>query len=172
MHVLFVCTGNICRSPTAERLSVAYAKQDSRSDFQASSAGTNALSGYRIHDEAAAVIQKLGGDPRNFAARQVTHKLASETDLIITMTKAHRDVVLGLAPRALHRTFTLDEAARLIRDHQAREIADLSNLRAKLHYNESCDIPDPIGHDSDYFMTIGSQIAESVRAVIQLGHRG
>ena len=56
MHVLFVCTGNICRSPTAERLAVAYAARHGIADFTSSSAGTHAVIGHPIHPDAAAVL--------------------------------------------------------------------------------------------------------------------
>ena len=114
MHLLFVCTGNICRSPTAERLSVAYAARLEIADFTASSAGTRAVVGHAVHRDSEFALRKLGGDPSNFTARQLTSKIASSADLVLTMTRPHRDSVLELAPRQLNRTFTLVEAARLL----------------------------------------------------------
>ncbi|MEO1995110.1 MAG: low molecular weight phosphatase family protein, partial [Planctomycetaceae bacterium] len=74
----------------------------------------------------------MGGDASNFAARQLTAKIASGADLVVTMTKAHRDAVLELAPNKLHKTFTLIEAARLIAECEAKTIKDLSTLRPQL----------------------------------------
>ena len=113
MHIVFVCTGNICRSPTAERLAIAYAGEHGIPDFTASSAGTRAVIGRPIHKDAAVVLEKLRGDASSFAARQLTYKVASSADLIVTMTRDHRDIVLEAAPRQIQRTFTLTEAARL-----------------------------------------------------------
>jgi protein-tyrosine phosphatase len=70
--------------------------------------------GYPVQPNAALVLEKLGGDASGFAARQLTSRIASDADLVLTMTRAHRDAVLELAPHRLHRTFTLREAARLI----------------------------------------------------------
>jgi protein-tyrosine phosphatase len=113
----------------------------------------------------------LGGDVSNFAARQLTPRIASDADLVLTMTRAHRDTVLELAPRQLHRTFTLSEAARLASDCNARNIADLAALRPHLATHELSDIPDPIGRAADFFTTVGSQIAELLPPILELCRR-
>ncbi|TQR85418.1 low molecular weight phosphatase family protein [Mycobacterium hodleri] len=159
MHILFVCTGNICRSPTAERLTTARGARRQVADIQASSAGTHAVIGHPVHPEAAPVLERLGGDPSNFAARQLTAKIASAADLILTMTKSHRDAVLELAPHRLHRTFTLAEASRLISEHGARTVAELAARRSLVTADEQLDIPDPIGQSPEVFAEVGSQIA-------------
>lgn len=168
MHVLFVCTGNICRSPTAERLAVAYSARLQIPDFTASSAGTRAVIGHPIHPQATPVLEKLGGDASSFAARQLTARIASNADLVLTMTKAHRDVVLELAPHRLNHTFTLSEAARLVSKFEARTVTDLAALRSHLAQGDVSDISDPIGQDADVFAMVGSQIAELMHPIIHL----
>ncbi|WP_448437366.1 arsenate reductase/protein-tyrosine-phosphatase family protein [Mycolicibacterium elephantis] len=171
MHILFVCTGNICRSPLAERLAFAYASQLKIPDFKASSAGIRAVIGHPIHSDAALVLQQLGGNASNFAARQLTPKVASDADLILTMTKAHRDAVLELAPRQLHRTFTLAGAARLASDFGAERITDLAALRPQLRTDEQLDIPDPIGRSADFHVTVGAQVASFLPPILKLCER-
>ena len=168
LHLLFVCTGNICRSPTAERLAAAYAAQSGVPDFVVSSAGTRAVIGYPIHRDAAVVLQDLGGDASDFAARQLTAKIASGADLVVTMTTAHRDAVLEVAPQKLHKTFTLIEAARLVSECGAETINDLSALRPQLSAREAPDILDPIGQDAEVFSRVGSQIAELLPPILKL----
>jgi protein-tyrosine phosphatase len=168
LHVLFVCTGNICRSPTAERLAAAYGARLQMSHFTVSSAGTQAVIAQPIHHDAALVLQKLGGDVSNFAARQLTSKIASDADLVLTMTRAHRDTVLELAPRQLHKTFTVREAARLATDYKARTVADLAGLRPHLETRESPDIADPIGRGADVFAMVASQIAELLPPIVEI----
>ena len=171
VHVLFVCTGNICRSPTAERLAVAYAEQHGILDFTAFSAGTRAVIGHPIHPEAAHVLEQSGADASNFAARQLKPKIAAAADLIITMTSAHRDIVLEAAPRQLQRTFTLTEASHLAAMEDAKILADLAGLRPRLSANEKLDIPDPIGQSPEVFAVIGAQIADLLQPIMELCRR-
>ena len=168
LHVLFVCTGNICRSPTAERLAAAYASRHQIPGFTASSAGTRAVIGHPIHHEAEHVLVQLGGDGSDFAARRLSLRIASTADLVLTMTRAHRDSVLELAPHKLHRTFTLHEAARLVTDCGAQHIDALANLRSQLAVHDPLDIPDPIGQSPDVFAAVGKQIAELLPPVLEL----
>ena len=119
-----------------------------------------------IHPHAAVVLEKFGGDAADFAARQFTPGVAAAADLILTMTKAHRDTVLELAPHRLHRTFTLSEAARLVSVHSAQNVADLAALRPQLLAHELSDVPDPIGQGAEFFATVGSQIADLVAPIV------
>lgn len=121
-----------------------------------------------IHHEAATVLEAMGGDVSNFAARQLKPKILSEADLILTMTQAHRDAALEIAPQKLHRTFTLIEAAHLISAHGATSVADLPALRPQLTQQELLDIPDPIGKDAEVFASVGSQIAALLPPILEL----
>ncbi|EHB56256.1 protein tyrosine phosphatase [Mycolicibacterium rhodesiae JS60] len=168
LHILFVCMGNICRSPTAERLAIAYGSRVRAHGLKASSAGTRAVIANPIHPEAARVLERLGGDASDFAARQLTPRIASDADLVIAMTRAHRDAVLELAPRQLHRAFTLSEAALLVSEHNAQSVADLAALRPRLASSAARDIPDPIGRDPEFFARVGAQIAELLPPMLEL----
>lgn len=171
MHILFVCTGNICRSPTGERLAAAYAAEQGFPDFTASSAGTRAVIGHPIHRDAAVVLGTLGGNTSGFTARQLTSKIASAADLIIAMTGTHRDVVLEAVPRQLQHTFTLTEASRLADMEDAETLADLAGLRPRLGPNEKPDIPDPIGQSPEVFAAVGAQIADLLPPILELCRR-
>jgi protein-tyrosine phosphatase len=113
----------------------------------------------------------LGGEVSNFAARQLTSKIASDADLVLTMTRAHRDTVLELAPQQLHRTFMLTEAARLATEFSARSVAELAALRPHLASHEPLDITDPIGKSAAVFARVGAQIADLVTPIIELCRR-
>jgi protein-tyrosine phosphatase len=137
-------------------------------NFTASSAGTRAVITHPIQHEAVVILEKLGGNASSFAARQLTAKIASDADLVLTMTKAHRDTVLELAPRQLSRTFTLREAARLASEFNARNVADLAALRPQLAALEVQDIPDPIGRGTEFHAAVGSQIADLLPPILEL----
>ncbi len=171
MHVLFVCTGNICRSPTAERLAAAYAAEHGVLDFAASSAGTHAVIGHPIHPEAARVLEQMGGNTSEFAARQLTAKNASTADLIIAMTSAHRDIVLEAAPRQLQRTFTLTEASHLAAIEAVKTLAALAGSRPRLSADEKLDIQDPIGQSPEVFAAVGAQIAGLLPPIMEVCRR-
>ena len=121
-----------------------------------------------IHQDAALVLAGLGGDVSNFAARQFTPRIVADVDLVLTMTSAHRDLVLERTPRLLNRTFTLTEAARLVLECNAQEVADLAALRPQLAVGELSDIPDPIGQGPEVFARVGSQIADILPPILHL----
>ena len=127
--------------------------------------------GHPMHRDAASVLEKLGGDPRGFVARQLTPKIGSNADLIITMTTEHRERVLELVPRLLHRTFTLIEAAQLAEKFGPENISDLTALRPHLKAADSLDISDPIGQSPEFFETVGCQIADLLPPVLELCRR-
>ena len=124
-----------------------------------------------MHREATLALVNLGGDAAGFTARQLTPQIASNADLVLTMTTAHRDAVLELAPRQLRRTFTLGEAARLAADFEPEELSQLAGLRPRLPANEARDIPDPIGQGPEVFASVGALIAEMLPPVLGLCHR-
>jgi protein-tyrosine phosphatase len=159
----------------AERFAAAYAVQHGYFDFRASSAGTRAVIAHPIHDNAAAVLEERGIDSSDFSARQLTARMAVDADLILTMSKSHRDSVLEYAPNRLHRTFTLTEAARIASDFEAGNLADFARFRPRLNARTLSDIPDPIGQSAEVFATVGAQIFELLSPVLktlmcQLGH--
>jgi protein-tyrosine phosphatase len=171
MNILFVCTGNICRSPTAERLATAYAMLHEIPDLTASSAGTHAVIGHPIHEDAERVLAQMGAQTSDFAARQLMAKIASTADLIIAMTSAHRDIVLETAPQRLQRTFTLTEASRLASMDDAGTLEDLAGLRPRLGTKDKPDVPDPIGQGHEVFAAVGAQIAALLPPIMELCRR-
>lgn len=124
-----------------------------------------------IHPDAASMLETLGGNASAFSARQLTPKIAMDADLVLTMTRSHRNSVLELVPRQLHRTFTLIEAAKLAAHSEAGEVADLASLRPHIAPDELLDIPDPIGQGRQIFADVGSQIAELLPPILELCRR-
>lgn len=108
--ILCVCTGNVCRSPAAERLLAARLGPDVR----VRSAGTLGLVGRAIEPPMAAHLTALGVPEVGFAARRMTATDVGEADLVLGMTREHRGAAVELAPAAVRRAFTLLEFARLL----------------------------------------------------------
>jgi protein-tyrosine phosphatase len=108
--VLAVCTGNVCRSPAVERLLASKLGPT----VTVSSAGTHALVGHPISDPMAALLLDSGIEPDSFEARRLSENMLKEADLVLTMTRAQRGLVVELWPAAVRRAFTLREFARLL----------------------------------------------------------
>ncbi|GAB2636674.1 protein-tyrosine-phosphatase [Prescottella soli] len=162
MQLLFVCTGNICRSPTAERLTAAWASRTGTADLTASSAGTRAVVGSGLEPTAAQILSTLGGDPDGFVARRLTPAIAGGADLVLAMTESHRDAVLRIAPRQFKRTFTLLEAAHLAATIGSATVAELAAARGTIPRPVIADVPDPIGQSATVFGDVGNVIDKAL----------
>ncbi|MHA7191228.1 arsenate reductase/protein-tyrosine-phosphatase family protein [Arthrobacter sp. MDT2-16] len=114
LRILTVCTGNICRSPLAERLLQAGLDERRPGQIVVESAGTGALVGEPIDPRVAGYIRLLGGTAENFSAKQLTPEVLARQDLVLALTRDHRKKVVEMAPAMLRKTFTLLEYARLI----------------------------------------------------------
>jgi protein-tyrosine phosphatase len=115
-RVLHVCTGNICRSPMAERLTRAGLEQRLGPDarrFVVESAGTWGHSGSPMEPHALSVLAAAGVDGSDFRARELVAEHVVAADLVLGATREHRAAAVVLHPRAASRTFTLREFARL-----------------------------------------------------------
>src|SRR5271156_2050446 len=114
--ILFVCTGNTCRSPMAEaicklllarRLGCPLAELD-RPGFVVRSAGVAATNGVAAAPHAIEIIRDLGGSLENHRSRNLASNLVRQADCIFAMTGDHLDSLLEAVPEAEHRTFLLD----------------------------------------------------------------
>jgi protein-tyrosine phosphatase len=120
--ILCVCTGNVCRSPAAERLLAARLGPSVR----VVSAGTLGLVGRAIEPPMAAHLAALGVPDVGFAAQRLTAADVSRADLVLGLTRGHRAEAVELAPAAVRRAFTLLEFARLLGQIQPNELPDAS----------------------------------------------
>ena len=97
--ILVVCVGNICRSPTAERL-----LKQALPHKTISSAGISALAGHAADDTATAVADQNGVSLEGHVARQLTRELCQQHDLILVMEQKHIDAVTRIAPEVRGKT--------------------------------------------------------------------
>ena len=99
MNILFVCSGNTCRSPMAElycRSRVAA----TRCNIDVASAGLCTCTGAAISDPAGAVMREFGIDPDDFRSSPLSIEKLMAADLIIVMTKLHREAIIRFYPEA------------------------------------------------------------------------
>ena len=191
--IMFVCTGNQCRSPMAERLARLAIGRHLGPDaarFKVSSAGTGMYEGRPMTRETATVLESYGADPHRFRSTGLTLERIDAADLILTATRAHRSQVVSLQPQALQRTFTMTEFARHAGavttprseglaggeagghdDPVARAcalVAEVARSRGSVPpaRPEDDDIPDPIGRPLEVYRSVGSMIAAAVDASI------
>ncbi|TYP86227.1 protein-tyrosine phosphatase [Blastococcus xanthinilyticus] len=180
--VLVVCTGNICRSPLAERVGQAHLSRvlPDPTVLRLDSAGTRAVVGSGMDPASARVLRVLGGDPADFRAQQLTDGIVGSADLTLTMTRYHRQNVLARAPRALSRTFTLVEAASLIdllgpdvklpdgdpADRARALVKRMAKARALRPSSAADDVVDPIGQPDEVHAAVGETIAAATRPVL------
>jgi protein-tyrosine-phosphatase len=109
VNLLFICSGNTCRSPLAEALARKIATSRGIEDVNVSSAGTNAIDGVPATDEALLVGMERGVDLTGHRSRQLTPAIVSEADLIFVMTPGHLEQVKQMGGRG--KVHVIDEYA-------------------------------------------------------------
>ncbi len=173
-RLLFVCTGNICRSPVAEilmrdALRGRLGGRDAAA-IHVSSAGVAAVVGHGVHPDSRAELAPWnldGAHSAGFAARQLRPTMIQESDLVLGATSRHRSAVVQQCPAALPLTFSLREFARLVSAvdgvggiagdlpahpvARAHALVELARMRRGLvpPDPDGDEIPDPIGRARD-----------------------
>lgn len=103
--LLFVCIGNICRSPTAEVLM--RHRLQGRPGVEVASAGLQAMVGRPIDPAAAELLREAGHDPDGHQARQASASVLAGADLILVMEQAHLARIVREVPQVSGKTFLL-----------------------------------------------------------------
>jgi RpiB/LacA/LacB family sugar-phosphate isomerase len=144
--ILFVCTGNVCRSPMAEGLFRHAVK--GRGDFCVLSAGVGAIEGQPPSAYAIQALRELGIDISQQRSRMLTAELVNQADYIFGMTHGHVDAINLLYPQAVEKTFLL------------REFDDTLDVFEK-------DISDPIGGSLEVYLECRDQIEQGIASMLK-----
>lgn len=120
MRVIFVCTGNTCRSPLAEAIARASGTRRGLTDVQFESAGTSAWDGAPASDGALLVGLERGLDLNGHRSRQLGRDLVDAADLLLAMGPHHLERIEALG--GVGKSFLLTQYASHGREERA--IAD------------------------------------------------
>jgi len=151
VSLLFVCTGNICRSPLAEALLKDYAsKQGGARRLNVSSAGTHAWDGNPATAEASLAGVRHGLDLSRHRAREVRRSIIEENDFILAMTISQHEWLRRAFPESENKIY----------------LALLFPRRLAGESPEEADVPDPMGESVAYYLDVLEMLRPALPGIL------
>ncbi len=144
MKILFVCTGNTCRSPMAEGILKTLANEKNL-DVQVHSAGTFAFGGEKASFNAIKALETLSIDISDHESKLIHWGLINDMDLILALSASHKEAILKEYPEVKDKTFLLNEYA----------------------FGVLKDIMDPYGGNLTEYEKVRDEIYKAVEAIVE-----
>ncbi len=156
-EILFVCTGNTCRSSMAAAIATHLAREQGL-EITISSAGIAAREGDPATAAAIEALAEMGIDLKSHRA-QLFDAAKAKAVVILTMTRAHKEYIRQNYPDAAHRTFTLKEYAQ-------GPSPDPGQHPPESAVN-SVDIPDPFGQATAFYRVLANELFRLVAETLK-----
>ncbi len=149
MKIMFICTGNICRSAMAHGLMEKMTKENNLKDIEIYSCGVFAENGDKPTYNAIEVAKEYDVDLKNHTATNIRNSSIEEMDLILCATTSHKNTVLQMYPNLKDKTYTMKEYAY-----------DNENKK-------DIDIKDPWGYDLETYRFCIAEIEKCLNKIIE-----
>ncbi|MEK3883705.1 low molecular weight protein arginine phosphatase [Paenibacillus sp. PL2-23] len=184
-RILFICTGNTCRSPMAEAMLLHMAMKRGV-QVAVRSAGVSTIDGLPVSSNTLHTLKKRSIEHRG-SSRALTAEAVEWADLILTMTASHKRDLLQYHPEAVDKTYTLKEFAYMD-DRLQQDIQELEGLYTELQMKAalgqqltpgerqrllelesrlpSFDIADPFGGSQALYDSCSEEMEEAIRRLL------
>lgn len=149
MKILFVCTGNTCRSPMAAKIMQKKAIE-SKLNLEVQSAGIFALEGYPASEHAKSIMKEYGMADHHETTR-ISNEILKWADIVLTMTMEHKRILNEQWPEYTDKVYSLKEF-----------------IRSENGTNHHLDIEDPFGGSVEIYRSTAKEIEEAIDQMIKL----
>jgi len=143
--ILFVCTGNSCRSVMAKALLEKIMKEKNRGDVEVLSAGIMMLGGMGATESTKEILKREGMDASGHISQRVTQDMIKKSDMILVMEQLHEKTILEITPEVKNKLFLLKEFAKIS--------------------DNGFDIADPIGKPLQFYENTYAIIKEAIEKI-------
>lgn len=154
--VLFVCTGNTCRSAMAEGMLKKMLEERTKgnSKIEVISAGISALPGISPTFEAISVMFEQGIDISQHYAQELQEELIKKADLILVMTNEHKEYIHKEFPFAQNKTFLL------------KKFTINNKSESNQNNDRNYEIIDPIGRKIEFYRIIARELKNNLEKIL------